>query len=77
MTSVVTDAETKAYFESHNNFGISSECIHYFVQGYLPTLDSDGKVLLEDKNKIFLSPNGNGGVYDSLNSSGVLKQLNA
>lgn len=76
MTSVATDEETKAYFTSQNNFGISEANIHYFVQGYLPAINQQGKVLLEDKNTIGLSPNGNGGVYESLHSSGVLKNLN-
>lgn len=76
MTSVVTDEETKEYFKENKNFGISSESIHYFIQGYLPSLDKNGKLLFEGKNKIFLSPNGNGGLYDSLESTGVLEKLN-
>ncbi|KAL4437630.1 hypothetical protein ABPG74_017868 [Tetrahymena malaccensis] len=76
MTSVVTDQDTKDFFKAHDYFGISEDSIHYFVQGYLPSLDKKGKILFESKNKIFLSPNGNGGIYDSLQSTGVLKKLN-
>ena len=37
-----------------------------------PSVDFDGKLLLEDRAQLVLSPNGNGGWYSSLDKSGLL-----
>ena len=34
----------------------------------LPAVDLEGKILLEEKSKISLSPNGNGGIFGYLQS---------
>lgn len=77
MTSVATDEDSKAYFAANNNFGISNENIIFFMQGYLPAIDINGKILLQSKHSISLAPNGTGGVYEALYSSGLLNTLDS
>lgn len=63
MTSEATDPETKKYFDENKYLGFSKDQIHFFMQSSFPTMDFNGKILLQDKNNLFLAPNGNGGLY--------------
>lgn len=79
MTSPINDSETKAFFKEHNYFGINENKVHFFSQGMLPAIDTEGRIILEGKGKINLSPNGNGGIFayllekDSTLFPGMLK----
>lgn len=72
LTSAATHAETVAFFEAHQCFGIAPECIHFVQQGMLPALDRNGTPLRESADKVVLSPNGNGGVWQAMAHSGSL-----
>ena len=39
----------------------------------IPALDFEGKILLADKNRLVLSPNGNGGAFESLGKQRVIE----
>ncbi|MDE6558053.1 MAG: UDPGP type 1 family protein [Clostridia bacterium] len=69
MTSTVNDGETRAFFKQKNYFGYPEEKIHFYVQKTAPAISFDGKVLLEEKYRVALIPNGNGGWYNSLKNS--------
>ena len=75
MTSDKNDAATRAFFEEKNYFGYNKDCIYFFVQDMAPATDFDGKVYLEAKDHIALSPNGNGGWYKSLRTAGYEEVL--
>ncbi len=77
MTSDKNDRETRAFFAEHDYFGYPKEDISFFVQDMAPATDFDGKILLEEKGKLALSPNGNGGWYASLLRAGLLPSLKA
>ena len=38
----------------------------------IPALDFEGKILMADKHRLVLSPNGNGGAFESLGKKGVI-----
>ena len=63
MTSEVNNSATVQFFRQKNFFGYPPEKVHFFVQEMAPACDLNGKILLEDKGKIAMSPNGNGGWY--------------
>lgn len=69
MTSVDNNKETQEFFKQHNYFGYSSENVWFFIQEQLPTVDTDGKLMLSDNT----APNGNGGWYASMAKTGMLK----
>ncbi len=73
MTSVDNNKETREFFEKHNYFGYSSENVWFFVQEQLPTVDTNGKLMLSGKGTISTAPNGNGGWYASMAKTGMLK----
>ncbi len=63
MTSPINDAETKGFFAENHNFGVDPAKLHFFAQGVLPSLDLDGKIIMEKAARISLTPNGNGGIF--------------
>lgn len=73
MTSVDNNKETREFFEQHNYFGYSSENVWFFVQEQLPTVDTNGKLMLSGNGTISTAPNGNGGWYASMAKTGMLK----
>ena len=75
MTSEKNNNDTVEFFEEHNYFGYDKDYVMFFIQNMAPSVDFDGKLLLEDEGRISLSPNGNGGWYSSLASSGVLDKV--
>ncbi len=75
MTSDKNDTVTRKFFEEKNYFGYNKEYVDFFVQEMAPSTDFDGKIYLEEKGHISLSPNGNGGWFYSLKKAGLLDKL--
>ena len=75
MTSEKNHTTTVKFFKEHKYFGYNKKYIRFFVQEMAPCCDLNGKVLLESKNKIATSPNGNGGWFNSLLSNTKAKQM--
>jgi UDP-N-acetylglucosamine/UDP-N-acetylgalactosamine diphosphorylase len=76
MTSPENHNDTIAFFKKNNYFGYKEEYIKFFKQGVMPSIDAEGKILLSSKSKISTSPSGNGGCFPSLESSGMLDDIN-
>ncbi|HYG76586.1 MAG TPA: UDPGP type 1 family protein [Planctomycetota bacterium] len=72
MTSDANDAETKAFFKQHNYFGMGEQTIRIFKQANMPAVGRDGKILMQSKDEIALSPNGHGGSIKALWDSGAI-----
>lgn len=77
MTSAVNHEQTVSFFKEHQFFGYPEEEVFFFQQDMAPSLDHQGKILLQDKDTISMAPNGNGGWFTSLERSGVLEKLRA
>lgn len=73
MTSPPTHAETTEFLQSHNFFGVAPDDVRIFCQGVMPAVDRDGKLLLEERGKVFVSPDGHGGMLAALVNSGCLE----
>lgn len=69
MTSDKNDTVTRAFFEEHDYFGYNKEFIRFFVQQMAPSCDYEGRIYMEAKDRISMSPNGNGGWFSSLAGS--------
>jgi len=72
MTSQATDRPTRDFFKQHNFFGLPPATIHFFQQDMLPSLDFEGKLILDAKNHIAENPNGHGGTLLALRKNGLL-----
>lgn len=75
MTSGPTNQATRQYLEKHKHFGLDAGDVVLFEQNFLPCFDFDGKILLEDKNRIVQAPDGNGGIYGALRKNGILDDM--
>jgi UDP-N-acetylglucosamine/UDP-N-acetylgalactosamine diphosphorylase len=76
MTSPATHDETAAFFESNRYFGLRADEVHFFQQGTMPALDmATGKLLMEQRGRLFTGPNGHGGTLTALAESGLLERL--
>ncbi|MBR5512533.1 MAG: UDPGP type 1 family protein [Ruminococcus sp.] len=75
MTSEKNNKDTVEFFKEHNYFGYNSEYVKFFIQDMAPSVDFNGKIYMEDKDKISSSPNGNGGWFSSLVRAGIFAEL--
>lgn len=77
MTSHANHAATEAFFAGQGYFGLDRGRVHFFRQGRMPAVDFNGKILLESKEAIALSPDGHGGSLRALDRSGALDRMAA
>ncbi len=75
MTSLDNHAATEEFFRRNAFFGLKESDIFLFQQGQLPVVDSLGQILLEEKHRLSQGPNGNGGCFLGLESSGALDDM--
>jgi UDP-N-acetylglucosamine/UDP-N-acetylgalactosamine diphosphorylase len=75
MTSRGNHEETAAYFKEQRWFGLDEKDVMIFPQSMIPSLDMEGRLILQDKTGLFKNPDGHGGSLTALASSGALKML--
>lgn len=75
MTSEENDYTTKQYFESHNFFNYPKDKVTFFIQGKLPLIDIDGKLMLQETYLIKDASNGNGNVFRALKNHEIINDL--
>ena len=76
MTSPVTHDEQATFLDEHDRFGLSADDVILFCQGTMPAVDAaTGKLLLAEKDSLFLSPDGHGGVVAALAAGGALEDM--
>ena len=72
MTSHANHEQTETFFIEKKFFGLDQAFVHFFRQGRMPAVDFNGKILLESKSSLALSPDGHGGSLRALHRSGAL-----
>ena len=75
MTSHGNHSETEAFFGENGHFGLDRARVHFFRQGRMPAVDFSGKILLQTRDSLALSPDGHGGSLRALDRSGALDLL--
>ncbi|MCH7753258.1 MAG: UTP--glucose-1-phosphate uridylyltransferase, partial [Planctomycetes bacterium] len=62
MTSPATHDDTESFLDENNRFGLPESDLLVFCQGSMPAVDiQSGKLLMADKHRLFLNPDGHGG----------------
>ncbi|MGJ8654112.1 MAG: UTP--glucose-1-phosphate uridylyltransferase [Opitutaceae bacterium] len=77
LTSEINNDATIAAFEEGNYFGLDKASVHFIVQGLVPAVDNEGKILLADKGQIAMTPDGHGGSLRALVRSGAVDTMKA
>jgi UDP-N-acetylglucosamine/UDP-N-acetylgalactosamine diphosphorylase len=76
MTSPATHDETVAYLKEQRQFGLAADDVHLFCQAQMPAVEiGTGRLVLEDKDRLALSPDGHGGMLEALAKSGGLADM--
>ncbi len=69
MTSPENHEATVRFFAEHDQFGLDH--VRFFIQGRMPAVHREsGKVLLTEKGRVALSPDGHGGTLSALAAPG-------
>lgn len=74
MTSKENNNDTVEFFKKNKYFGYEKN-IYFFVQGQLPMIDTEGKILIGEDGLIKEAADGHGGVYESLLKSGMVDKM--
>ncbi len=75
MTSHANNNQTVDFFEKNNYFGLNKNTVNFVIQGRMPSVDKNGKIMLQNKSTISMSPDGHGGSFRALCRSGAIKQM--
>jgi len=76
MTSPATHEEQAASLKMHDYFGLPSHDVVMFCQGTMPAVDAaTGRLLLAEKDSLFLSPDGHGGTVAALAASSAMEDI--
>ena len=74
MTSRENNNDTVEFFKKNKYFGYEKN-IYFFIQGQLPMIDTEGKILIGEDGLIKEAADGHGGVYESLVKSGMVDKM--
>ncbi len=76
MTSRENNKQTLEFFEKNKYFGYKKDQnIFFFVQGELPMVDTEGKILIGEDGLIKQAADGHGGIYESLVKSEMTDKM--
>lgn len=76
MTSRENNEETLNFFEKNKYFGYKKDKdIFFFIQGELPMVDTEGKILIGEDGLIKQAADGHGGIYEALVNSGMTEKM--
>lgn len=75
MVSRQNEGQTREFFEAHRFWGLDPSRVHFFAQGELPSLDAQGRLVLESTGSLFMGPDGHGGVLSALAGHGCLDEM--
>ena len=75
MTGPTTDTPTREHFAEHEYYGLCEEDVFFFCQGVMPAVGRDGRILLDQKHRVSLSPDGHGGCLLALATRGALRDM--
>ena len=72
MVGASNETATVEFFAQHDHFGLDRANISFFQQRMMPSVDEDGKLILEGKARLAMNRNGHGGCIPALSECGVI-----
>lgn len=77
LTSETNNEATIEAFRQADFWGLDPEYVHFIIQGLMPAVDYEGKILMAGKSTIAMAPDGHGGSLRALVRSGAIKKMEA
>lgn len=75
MTSRENNKQTMEFFEKNNYFNYPKDKIKFFIQGELPMVGTDGKILLDKEGIIKEAADGHGGIFEAMFKNNVVEDM--
>ncbi len=75
MTSDANNKDTIEFFEKNEYFGYPKSAFSFFIQGKLPMIDTNGKILLDEDGMMKQAADGHGGIFEAMRKNGVLYDM--
>ena len=76
MTSKENNDATVEYFAKNKFFGHEKDKnIFFFIQGELPMVDTEGKILIGEDGMVKQAANGHGGIFEALVKNDMTKKM--
>lgn len=75
MTSRENNKDTVNFFKGHNYFDMGEENVKFFIQGELPMVGTNGKILVDENGKVKEAADGHGGIFEAMQKDGVLQDM--
>lgn len=77
MTSELNHEATAQAFKDNDYYGLGEDMVSLFTQELVPAVDLKGKIILENKGMIAMTPNGHGGSLSALSKKGATEKMRA
>lgn len=75
MTSKENNDDTILFFENNNHFGYPKNDIKFFIQGQIPMISKEGKILLNEEGLIKEASDGHGGIFNAMFKNGIVSDM--
>lgn len=75
MTSKENNNATVEFFEKNNYFNYPKDAVKFFVQGEIPMIDTNGKVILTEEGLVKNAANGHGGIFEAMFKNGIVADI--
>ena len=72
MTSDENNDETVEFFEKNNYFDYPKEAVKFFIQGEMPMINTEGKILLNEEGLIKQAGAGHGAIFEAMRKNGII-----
>ena len=75
MTSRENNSKTIEFFEENNYFNYPKEAVKFFIQGELPMLSTNGKILLTEEGIVKEAADGHGGIFEAMFKNNIVEDM--
>lgn len=75
MTSKENNNKTIEFFEQNDYFNYPKEYIKFFIQGEIPMINTEGKVILNKEGLVKQASDGHGGVFESMFKNNIVEGM--
>ena len=75
MTSRENNYKTTEFFKRHNYFDMGEENVKFFIQNELPMIDTQGKILVDEKGMVKEAADGHGGIFEAMRREGITDEM--